>query len=89
MCLWVWVWVYGQAVQVGAVTLGAARLGGQYGGIQCEGPQWAVVAGRALWVGVAWAIAAEVAGDGLQLLPVSRPQAAADMAGRLERQARI
>ena len=31
MCLWVW--VCGQAVQVGAVALGAACLGGQYGGI--------------------------------------------------------
>lgn len=53
--------------------LGRARLGGQDGRIQREGAQGAVIARRPLGVCVAWAIAAEVARDLLQALPVSRP----------------
>ena len=69
--------------------LGCAGLGGQYGRIHGQRAERAVLTGWPLWVGMARAIAAQVARDRLHSLPVSRPQTAEDMAGRLERQARV
>lgn len=62
-----------------------ARLGGQYGRIQRKRAEGAIVTRRPLWVCMAWAIAAEVARDLLQALPVSRPQSPDHMARRLDR----